>query len=116
MPEEVLVVTIVAIVVGCTSLVLMARMLFKYLNARTDRVPRVESPSLTTSELEHMLRKVAFESNEPLLARIEELEEKLAGSSARSLPAAGRPLLELEGPEVQKAASPRQKPSSRAVL
>lgn len=115
MPEEVLVVTIIAIVTGCTSLVLLARMLFKYLNARADMAPRVESPSLTTSELEQMLRKVVIESNEPLLARIEELEEQLVGPSARSLPSAAKPLLELEEPEALKMVSGQKSSTKESV-
>ncbi len=108
MPEEVLVVIIIAIVAGSISLVSIARMLFKYLNARAGLAPQVENPSFTTSELEQMLRRVARESNQPLLDRIEALEEQLTPESARLLDPSSKSVLELNEPEVLKVL-PRQK-------
>jgi hypothetical protein len=94
MPEEIFVIIMFSMFVG--MVLGTVRMVLNYKQARLDaRSPHPAlSPadnSLTTSELQHLLRKAVEEGTRPLVARIEALEEALAeppalpGSSSRLL-------------------------------
>ncbi len=77
MPHEIAVMTVivVSVLAGTTMFSLIAWMFFRYL--REKNASRSGAPSMTTSELETMLRRVVEEANSPLLDRIELLESQV---------------------------------------
>ena len=105
-----MIVIVVSVVAGTTMLSLIAWMYFRYL--RDKHAASGGASSLTTSELELMLRRVVEESNAPLRARIEDLEAQLETEDepVKELPAHKKePLLdEPDGPR-DLAALPRKK-------
>jgi len=95
MPEEIVAITIISIVAGTLMMITLAKMLFSYLRDRAGLSKRsASSPSLTTSELEGMLRRVVAEANEPLLDRVEALEDILSSGSKSLPPRREEPLLD----------------------
>jgi hypothetical protein len=118
MPPEIVIVTVITVLAGTFMLSFIARMYFKYLSGKAG-VNTDTSSSLTSSELEMMLRRVVDESNEPLLARIEGVEKQLAAgidttpdavAAIKSLPAHEKnPILEdLDVPDDLAAISKRK--------
>ena len=118
MSEEIALLTVITVIAGTIMLSGIARMYFRYLGQKVG-VNKDASSSLTSGELEAMLRRVVDESNAPLLARIERIENQLAtGSGAtsdletdiKSLPAHERnPILEdLDAPQDLAAISKRK--------
>ncbi len=79
MPEEIAIMIFLSIAVsaGAITLSYIARMYFKYLNNKAGVKTGNSSSSMTTSELESMLRRVVKEANAPVLDRIEDIEERL---------------------------------------
>ena len=75
MPEEIAVIVIVAIACGTASSII--RSIFSYLKAR-EQQPAGRGSSLTTSELEAMLRQVVEEAVQPLGDRVARIEDRLA--------------------------------------
>ncbi len=86
MPDEILALSIIAIVASTVLISILASQWFKYLKTRAGGGP-ASGDSLTSSELEGMLTRVVEEGNRPLLQRIEALERALrAPSPAMRLP------------------------------
>ena len=85
MPEEIVAITIIAIIAGTGLMITIASMLFSYLRARSGVGNGETDPQLTTSELERMLKRVVEEANEPLVERINALEYAAIGPE-KSLP------------------------------
>lgn len=77
MPEELVIITVISIIAGSITMVSLAKMLFGYLRAKAGVTGKTSTSSLTTSELEMMLRRVVEEANEPLRERVEILEASL---------------------------------------
>ncbi|NNE71704.1 MAG: hypothetical protein HKN29_15270 [Rhodothermales bacterium] len=78
MPEEVFVIVVVAIVMG--TITSMTKMILAYRERTRGFAPQQESAgssSVTTSELERMMHRAARKATDPLLDRIEELEDRL---------------------------------------
>ena len=95
MPEELVAITIISIVAGSIVMIALAKMLFSYLRDRAGlSKSSAGAPSLTTSELEGMLKRVVAEANEPLLDRVEALEHVLAADSKALPPRREEPLLD----------------------
>ena len=103
MPEEILAITIVAIVFG--SIVTIVKSVLGYRErTRFGVTPRAGSrshssggASLTTSELEDMMRRAVADATAPLAERMDVLESHVA--SARRLPEADLLQDPLESPE-----------------
>lgn len=83
MPDEVFVIVIVAIVAGTFSG--LVKQILNYLRERRPTAGSSES-SLTTSELQRLMKAAVEEATEPLEARLEAMEAKL--DPARALPPA----------------------------
>lgn len=98
MPEEIFVIIMFSMFVG--MVLGTVRMVLNYKQARLEpRNPRPALPadnSLTTSELQNLLKKAVEEGNRPLLARIAALEATLAERPALPEPSS-RLLKESEG-------------------
>jgi hypothetical protein len=77
MPEELVVITLAAIFCGSGVILYTVSQIVKYLHARSGtRLGRGES-SLTTGELERLLRSVVEEANQSLLERVNSVEDRL---------------------------------------
>ena len=74
MEGEIFIITIVAIVAGTTMITTIAKAI---IGAFRQKSVSEDNPSLTTSELERMLRDVVGEATAPLQAQIESLEARL---------------------------------------
>ncbi len=109
MPEEVLAITIIAILSGSVITIVKSvlgyreRTRFGVTSRRGARDQVSEGASVTTSELEDMMRRAVSDATAPLADRLEVLESRVA--SARRLPDAG--LLE-DPPESPEAAPVRK--------
>ena len=82
MPEEIAFISVVAIISGCVLVVSLSKMILGFLRDRAGISKQTTGSSMTTSELESMLKRVVAEANEPLLDRIEALEN----TSEKALP------------------------------
>lgn len=92
MPEEVLIIVVVAIIAGTFSSVV--RQIFGYLQSRNSK-PGASGASLTTSELQRLMRAAVEEGTASLEARLDGLEEKLERmQEPKLLPAGERPVHE----------------------
>lgn len=124
MPEEVVPIVVIAIMAFTGLSIFFIHTIFSFLRARAgierkkkNEKAQLESSgaSLTTSELESMLRKVVEEANEPLTRRIEALEAMAIEEPIAQLPKAQKTLneelLENEGPRDLAAMSRLQKPT-----
>ena len=78
MPEEIAIIAVVAIIGGTLSAIV--KHVLEYLKSREPR--SVERSSMTTSELQALLRSSVMEATEPLAARLEKLEQKVESVSA----------------------------------
>lgn len=76
MPEEIFVIIIVAI--GAGTLSGIVSQIIGYLKSRTPEKP-LQDNSLTTSELEGMMRKWIVDATQPLASRMDNIEQKLTG-------------------------------------
>jgi len=72
MPEEVFILALLSIAAGTLVITSIVRNISKYMRARHGAT---QGSSMTTSELEKMLRRVVEESTETLHERIDKLEE-----------------------------------------
>ena len=101
MPMVVVLITVIAIIAGTAMLSSIAKSYFKHVGEHGG--DNEKSSSLTSSELEIMLRRVVEEVNAPLLAKIEGIEQQLSISGERDVaatetkslpPLVNKPLLE----------------------
>lgn len=76
MPEEVMVIAVTAIIAIAVTVLSIAGMITKSVRQR-NQSRRDGSPSLTQSELQHLLRDAVEEGTLPLYRKIEALENKL---------------------------------------
>ncbi|HMB90255.1 MAG TPA: hypothetical protein VKP65_05365 [Rhodothermales bacterium] len=89
MEHEIFVIILTAIIAGAIMITTIAKSI---IGAVKKKSAAENSPSLTTSELERMLREVVGEATAPLQAKIESLEARLdaprlnAASSKDDLP------------------------------
>jgi hypothetical protein len=74
MEREIFIIVLTAIIAGTTMITTIAKSI---IGAVKKKSAAVNSPSLTTSELERMLRDVVGEVTAPLYAKIEALEKRL---------------------------------------
>ena len=89
MPEEILAIIIISIFAGTTMS--LTRMILAH---RRSMKGSAGSSSLTTSELERMMRRAVEEATEPLHRKIEDLEHDLVvGQDGRQLAAPRKDLL-----------------------
>lgn len=100
MPEEIMVIAIIAIIFGTITVMSIVKTVMRYKYGEQKKASQLDtttSQSMTTSELKAMLRETVTEATQPLVERIEMLEERYF--EEESLPAleASRtePLLEL---------------------
>lgn len=110
MPEEIMIIVIIAIISGSVVSIVKTVVGNKY-SDRKDK-PRLETPSsasMTTSELKAMLRETVTDATQPLVERIERLEDQMY-LDERDLPALNaadaNPLLE-RSEEVEKEEAQR---------
>ncbi len=115
MPEEVAIMTllVISVIAGTIMLASIARSYFRYLGEKAGvKKEKSSGSSLTTSELELMLKRVVDESNASLVGRIEKLENQLPAqkSGSKALPAheSDAILDELDGPRDLAAISQRK--------
>ena len=89
MPEEILAIIIISIFAG--TAMSLTRMILAH---RRSMKGSAGSSSLTTSELERMMRRAVEEATEPLQRKIEDLElDLVTGKGARKLEAPRKDLL-----------------------
>ena len=96
MPEEILILSVIAIAASTFLISRLLQVWMAHVNARSGGAT-TSGASLTSGELEQMLMRVSEEANAPLLARIESLERRLAPPAPR-LPSPAQTLL-LDEPE-----------------
>jgi hypothetical protein len=117
MPEEIMIIVVVSVLAASATLLSIAKMWFNYLNQRSGiSRERTPSSSLTTSELEAMLRRISRQANEPLLERIEQLETRLhPPADANQLPERAQTLLDDPAgtPDLVAVSSPGKKVSQK---
>ena len=77
MPEEILALAIISIVAGTGTLIFVIWTISEHIKAR--RGLSSSNSSMTTSELETMMRDAARQAVEPMVRRIENLEAIAAG-------------------------------------
>lgn len=75
MPEEILIIVIVSILAGTTMS--FVRLVLGY-KERTSTKGISQGASMTTSELERIMKKAVEEATEPLAKKVEDLEFELA--------------------------------------
>ena len=94
MPEEVVPIVVISVLAFTGLSIFVIHTIFSFLRERAGiKDANKDKSSLTTSELEGMLRRVVQEANAPLLERIETLEDQIDPSSPLlELPEAAPPL------------------------
>ena len=103
MPEEILIIVIVSILAG-TSMSLI-RMILGH-RERTSLKGSVQGASMTTSELERMMKRAVEEATEPLARKVEELELASSKRPRQLEEASADLLLEIDEEENELAARP----------
>ncbi len=105
MPEEILAIIIVSIV--AVTILSIVRMSLKYVET-TGKSRTSEGSSLTTSELERLMRRAVEEATAPLTKKVEDLEFEMAtNKEPQQLGEARKDLLiDLEDEQVQDIAEP----------
>jgi hypothetical protein len=103
MPEEVMVIAMTAIICGTLMLTMIIRAAIGYQRSKHEKTAAGGS-SLTTSELQRLMRAAVEEGTQPLLERIDELEAQLqaAARQPRLLPEGAA----LSMPEAEQAEQP----------
>lgn len=92
MPEEVLIITVVAILSGSFITIVKAvlgyreRTRFGTQSTKSLRSRESEGASLTTSELEGMMRRAVADATAPLADRMDALESRMLTTGASSKP------------------------------
>ena len=78
MPEEILILVLsfLGMLTGVIIVTTFIRLLFKYLHARNN-AKHLPDSSLTMTDLKEALREVVEDANQPLLERIENLENRI---------------------------------------
>lgn len=89
MPDEIFVLSVVAIVMSAVTIMVMAKIIAGYLRARHE-AKRPASGGVTTSELEAVMRRAVEEGTRPLLVRIDDLEDRIAEQDRLPEPARRR--------------------------
>ena len=97
MPEEILILSVVAISASTFIITRLLKVWMAHVNARSGTTT-TSGASLTSGELEQMLMRVSEEANAPLLARIESLERRLTAAPTPRLPSPAQTVL-LDEPE-----------------
>ncbi|MEZ4700159.1 MAG: hypothetical protein R2834_07495 [Rhodothermales bacterium] len=99
MPDEILVLSIIAIAASTFLITRLLKVWTAYVSAKSGGTPSA-AESLTSSELEAMLTRVVEEANAPILARIDRLERQLNdGAPALRLPSPQQTIL-LDEPDM----------------
>lgn len=75
-PEAIMIMVIVAILAGSFMIASIFKSIFRYAQSRHQK-ETVPGSSLTTGELERLVRKAVEDATEPLHDRIDRLEERL---------------------------------------
>ncbi len=83
MPEELVPIIVISVMAFSGLSIFIIHTIFSFLRDKhgLDSKKGKDSSSLTTSELENMLRRVIEEATEPLMSRLENLEEQLLDGS-----------------------------------
>jgi hypothetical protein len=107
MPEEIMAVLIIAILAGTTMIVALTKMNLAHKERSMGIGKKTSSggSSVTTSELERMLQKAVKKATDPLVERMDEIEDRIGTQPA--LPEA-EPLIEFD--EVFEAPEPAMAP------
>lgn len=107
MPEELALISIVAIIAGAITIMSIARAIVKTVGKRS-----AADSSLTTSQLQALMQAAVEEATRPLLAKIERLEDRL---DAR-VPLNGRAREPLALPaDAESEAAPEREPRRSAT-
>ena len=115
MPEEIFVLSVIAIVASTILIVKLSSQWLTYLNNRSGNAA-ASGDRLTSTELEEMLTRVVEEGNRPLLQRIEALERSLGASKpAMRLPSPVETVLLDELPPEDERAGPGGSPRRRSL-
>lgn len=115
MPEEIMAIIIIAIIAGTitslTKLILSHREKTAGYRSGVGKAEQAESGSLTTSELERMLDRVVKKATNPILDRLEDLEDRLEQVPPLALPEKGERIELDEGPAERESAmaAPRRR-------
>ena len=89
MPEEVMVVAVLSMLLGTGLIIFLSLLIFRAVRIRGEQ--KALSQSLSTSELEGMMRKAIGEALEPVQDQLDELarsQRQLAAAERKSLPEA----------------------------
>lgn len=73
MPEEIMIIIVLGIIAGTVTS--LAKIIVGYLQSRSGAPARGEG--VTTRELEAVMRRAVEDATQPLLARIDDLEDRL---------------------------------------
>lgn len=110
MPEEILIITLFAIAAGTLISVLKIFMGFR---ERKRTVGGHRDSSMTTSELERMMRRAVTEASKPMMDKIEDLEFELSTwNKPRKLEEASTDLL-MDIDEIEEEAAPVRRKTRR---
>jgi len=111
MPEEILAIVIISIFAGTVMSIVRMVLSYKERKSMTSTGSHTGS-SLTTSELERMMKRAVEEATEPLVRKIDDLESEMAVGKTPRLEAARTDLLlDIDGEN--EDAEPASVPASR---
>ncbi len=109
MPEEIFVIIVVAICAG--TFMSVVGMMINYLKTRS---PQATGNSMTTSELEGMIQKWISEATQPLMERLNDLEDRFESIEADEIKRETGALLDgIDAYEDDKAMEPARREKSR---
>ena len=95
MQEEIMIIAVVSIIAGTLMIASIIKSIFGYAKSRNQQGSAPGS-SLTTSELERLVRTAVEEATEPLHAKIDRLEARLDETPLLEAASREPPLHELE--------------------
>ena len=75
MPEEIMIIAVVAILAGTFTTVV--RSVLAYLKTKSGNKEITKGASMTTSELERLMKEAVWEGNEQFISRFESLEDRM---------------------------------------
>jgi len=107
MPEEIAIIVVISIAAG--TFLAFVKAILGYLSSKRQAQTQ-EGSSMTTSELERLIRTAVTDANAPILDRLEALER---ASAARQLPSGER--IELEDLDEAEEAAARVRVERRRI-
>ncbi|MFQ5569276.1 MAG: hypothetical protein ACE5G0_06350 [Rhodothermales bacterium] len=85
MPEELVVITVFALLAGTVTIITVVKSILRYLSSKHQ--PVTPSSSMTSSELREIIRSAVEDATHPLAERVDRLEQRLDAPGRLEAPA-----------------------------